>query len=206
MLCMEDRKKAFEVASDMGMNYYTSLAFHWLDNIPKPEGPAGVAGEDPRAHARSRSRSCRPRATSSIGDPDDCAKRHAQVGRTIGFDQLTFSPTTNTLAHRRGGRLDGAVRPRGASRSSTRTRCTRPPATGPKLPVCPRSSLPDRQPRAQQRSPTALLGSGATRRSVNSGACHRLLSARPTVRLPSVASCRRRSGGHCSARRAAATS
>ena len=39
MLCMEDRKKAFEVASNMGMNYYTSLAFHWLDNIPKPDGP-----------------------------------------------------------------------------------------------------------------------------------------------------------------------
>ena len=38
MLCMEDRKKAFEVAANMGMNYYTSLMYHWLDNIPKPDG------------------------------------------------------------------------------------------------------------------------------------------------------------------------
>ena len=38
MLCMEDRNKAFETAANMGMNYYTSLAFHWLDNIPKPKG------------------------------------------------------------------------------------------------------------------------------------------------------------------------
>ena len=53
MLCMEDRKKAFEVAANMGMNYYTSLAYHWLDNIPKPDGPARVARADPRAHARA---------------------------------------------------------------------------------------------------------------------------------------------------------
>ena len=52
MLCMEDRKKAFEVAANMGMNYYTSLMYHWLDNIPKPDGLPGVARAAPRAHAR----------------------------------------------------------------------------------------------------------------------------------------------------------
>ena len=36
MVCMEDREEAFEVAVNIGMNYYTSLQMHWLDNIPKP--------------------------------------------------------------------------------------------------------------------------------------------------------------------------
>jgi hypothetical protein len=31
-----------------------------------------------------------------VGDPDDCAKA-VQKWADVGFDQLTFSPTTNTL-------------------------------------------------------------------------------------------------------------
>ena len=34
MICMEDREQAFETAVSIGMNYYTSLQMHWLDNIP----------------------------------------------------------------------------------------------------------------------------------------------------------------------------
>ena len=52
MLCMEDRKKAFEVAANMGMNYYTSLMYHWLDNIPKPDGLPEWPERAPGAHAR----------------------------------------------------------------------------------------------------------------------------------------------------------
>src|SRR3546814_6152735 len=37
MICMEDRKKALEVEANMGMNYYSSLAFHWPDNIRSEE-------------------------------------------------------------------------------------------------------------------------------------------------------------------------
>ena len=96
MLCMEDRKKAFEVASTMGMNYYTSLAFHWLDNIPKPEGlpewPNKIPEPDPEGVEKLAAG-----GFVIIGDPDDCA-RGVQKWADEGFDQLTFSPTTNTLS------------------------------------------------------------------------------------------------------------
>ena len=95
MVCMEDRKKAFEVASSMGMNYYTSLAFHWLDNIPKPDG----LPEWPNKIPEPTPEQVEQMAAGGLiicGDPDDCA---AGVQKWVdeGFDQLTFSPTTNTL-------------------------------------------------------------------------------------------------------------
>lgn len=95
MLCMEDRKKAFEVAANMGMNYYTSLAFHWLDNIPKPDGfpewPNKIPEPTPEQVEQMSAG-----GFVVVGDPDDCAKG-VQRWRDEGFDQLTFSPTTNTL-------------------------------------------------------------------------------------------------------------
>ena len=95
MLCMEDRKKAFEVASNMGMNYYSTLAYHWLDNVPRPkhlpEWPAKIPEPTPeQVEQLSADGYC------VIGDPDDCA-RSVQAWADMGFDQLTFSPTTNTL-------------------------------------------------------------------------------------------------------------
>ena len=96
MLCMEDRKKAFEVASNMGMNYYTSLAFHWLDNIPKPDG----LPEWPNKIPEPTPEQVEQMAAGGfvvVGDPDDCAKG-VQKWADEGFDQLTFSPTTNTLS------------------------------------------------------------------------------------------------------------
>jgi len=95
MLCMEDRNQAFAVAAEMGMNYYTSLAFHWLDNIPKPKGlpewPSKIPEPTPEAVERLSAE-----GYAAIGDPDDCA-RAIQRWVDIGVDQMTFSPTTNTL-------------------------------------------------------------------------------------------------------------
>ncbi|MDQ6696567.1 MAG: LLM class flavin-dependent oxidoreductase [Actinomycetota bacterium] len=95
MLCMEDRNKAFEVASTMGMNYYTSLAFHWLDNIPKPKGlpewPEKMPEPTPEQVERLSAE-----GYIAVGDPDDCANAMRQW-QDIGADQMTFSPTTNTL-------------------------------------------------------------------------------------------------------------
>ncbi len=95
MLCMEDRNKAFEVASTMGMNYYTSLAFHWLDNIPKPKGlpewPAKIPEPTPEQVEKLSAE-----GYIAVGDPDDCANAMRQW-QDIGADQMTFSPTTNTL-------------------------------------------------------------------------------------------------------------
>ncbi|WCO66163.1 LLM class flavin-dependent oxidoreductase [Iamia majanohamensis] len=95
MLCMEDRAKAFEVASDMGMNYYSTLAYHWLDNVPRPshlpEWPAKIPEPTPEQVEQLSAE-----GYVAIGDPDDCA-RSVQRWVDLGFDQLTFSPTTNTL-------------------------------------------------------------------------------------------------------------
>jgi alkanesulfonate monooxygenase SsuD/methylene tetrahydromethanopterin reductase-like flavin-dependent oxidoreductase (luciferase family) len=95
MLCMEDRRKAFEVASNMGMNYYSSLAYHWLDNVPRPkhlpEWPNKIPEPTP-----DQVEHLSAEGYIAVGDPDDCA-RSVQRWVDMGFDQLTFSPTTNTL-------------------------------------------------------------------------------------------------------------
>jgi alkanesulfonate monooxygenase SsuD/methylene tetrahydromethanopterin reductase-like flavin-dependent oxidoreductase (luciferase family) len=95
MLCMEDRSKAFEVASTMGMNYYSSLAYHWLDNVPRPKHlppwPEKIPEPSPEAVEHLSAA-----GYIAVGDPDDCA-RSVQRWVDMGFDQLTFSPTTNTL-------------------------------------------------------------------------------------------------------------
>ncbi len=95
MVCMEDRNKAFEVAAGMQMNYYSSLAFHWLDNIPKPKGlpewPERLPEPTPEMVEQMADD-----GLAIVGDPDDCA-RGVQAWADCGFDQLTFSPTTNTL-------------------------------------------------------------------------------------------------------------
>jgi alkanesulfonate monooxygenase SsuD/methylene tetrahydromethanopterin reductase-like flavin-dependent oxidoreductase (luciferase family) len=96
MLCMEDRRKAFEVASAMGMNYYSTLAYHWLDNVPRPKTlppwPERIPEPTPEQVEELSAQ-----GYAVIGDPDDCA-RSVQAWVDQGFDQLTFSPTTNTLA------------------------------------------------------------------------------------------------------------
>jgi alkanesulfonate monooxygenase SsuD/methylene tetrahydromethanopterin reductase-like flavin-dependent oxidoreductase (luciferase family) len=95
MLCMEDRNKAFATAADMQMNYYTSLAYHWLDNIPKPNGLPEWPDRLPEPDAAMVEQIAEG-GFAIIGDPDDCA-RAIKRWEEIGVDQLTFSPTTNTL-------------------------------------------------------------------------------------------------------------
>ena len=127
MLCMEDRKKAFEVAANMGMNYYTTLAYHWLDNMPRADGPPRVAEQDPRADAgagreavggglrrRRRPRRLRPRRCSggstSVSTSSRSARRRTRCRPRSSSRRWSCS----------GGR---------SSRSSTRIPSTRPPAT-----------------------------------------------------------------------------
>jgi alkanesulfonate monooxygenase SsuD/methylene tetrahydromethanopterin reductase-like flavin-dependent oxidoreductase (luciferase family) len=79
----------------MGMNYYSSLAYHWLDNVPRPKHlppwPEKIPEPSPEAVERLSAE-----GYIAVGDPDDCA-RSVQRWVDMGFDQLTFSPTTNTL-------------------------------------------------------------------------------------------------------------
>ena len=95
MLCMEDRDEAFRVAADMGMNYYSTLAYHWLDNVPRPknfpEWPNKIPEPTPEQVEQLSAE-----GYAIIGDPDDCVKA-IKKWEEVGFDQLTFSPTTNTL-------------------------------------------------------------------------------------------------------------
>ncbi len=95
LLCMEDRNEAFETAANMGMNFYSSLMYHWLDNIPKPKGLPGWPELMPEPTAADVEKLAAG-GFAIIGDPDDCAKG-LRMWEEIGFDQLTFSPTTNTL-------------------------------------------------------------------------------------------------------------
>jgi alkanesulfonate monooxygenase SsuD/methylene tetrahydromethanopterin reductase-like flavin-dependent oxidoreductase (luciferase family) len=95
LVCMEDRNEAFRVAATMGMNYYTSLMHLWLDNIPTPDWfpkwPEILPEPTPEQIEQATKG-----GFAVVGDPDDCAKA-IQQWADIGVDQLTFSPTTNTL-------------------------------------------------------------------------------------------------------------
>jgi alkanesulfonate monooxygenase SsuD/methylene tetrahydromethanopterin reductase-like flavin-dependent oxidoreductase (luciferase family) len=95
VLCMEDREKAFETAVNMGMNYYSSLMMHWLDNIPRPDNMPKWPDLIPEPTVEQLKKSVEA-GQVVIGDPDDCAKA-IQKWVDIGADQLCFSPTTNNL-------------------------------------------------------------------------------------------------------------
>lgn len=95
MLCMDDREEAFATAVDMGMNYYTSLMMHWLDNIPKPDGMPEWPELVPEPTVDELKKGVE-KGLVAVGDPDDCV--HAiQQWVDIGVDQICFSPTTNNL-------------------------------------------------------------------------------------------------------------
>jgi alkanesulfonate monooxygenase SsuD/methylene tetrahydromethanopterin reductase-like flavin-dependent oxidoreductase (luciferase family) len=95
VLCMEDREQAFETAVDMGMNYYSSLMMHWLDNIPRPDGMPKWPDLIPEPTVDQLKKAVEA-GTAIVGDPDDCAAA-VQKWVEIGADQLCFSPTTNNL-------------------------------------------------------------------------------------------------------------
>jgi alkanesulfonate monooxygenase SsuD/methylene tetrahydromethanopterin reductase-like flavin-dependent oxidoreductase (luciferase family) len=96
MVCMEDRERAFEVAVSSGMNYYTSLQMHWLDNIPKPPGFPEWPDLIPEPTVEQMKKAAEI-GMVLVGDPDDCAKA-IRRWEDIGADQLCFSPTTNTMS------------------------------------------------------------------------------------------------------------
>ena len=98
-LCMEDRNQAFDLASRIHLNYYQSLVFHWLDNIPRPkhlpEWPARLPEPTPEQVEEFANQ-----GMFCIGDPDDCA-RTIQKYEDIGADQLVFSPLSTTMGYER---------------------------------------------------------------------------------------------------------
>ena len=126
MLCMEDRRKAFEVASNMGMNYYSTLAYHWLDNVPRPKTlPSGPRrSPSPRP---SRSSSSRPRATSRSATPTTAPVR-CSAGSTWASTSSPSAPPPTPCPPRWWSARWSCSGAR-SSRSSTPTPSTRRPAT-----------------------------------------------------------------------------
>jgi len=88
MVCLEDRKRAREVALTMGSGYHTSLVFRYLDTFPRP---AGVP-EWPQLIPEPTPAQLDERIASGqriVGDPDECA-RAVQQYVDIGCDQIIF--------------------------------------------------------------------------------------------------------------------
>ncbi len=95
MVCMENREDAFEAAVASGMNYYTSLQMHWLDNIPKPPNYPVWPDRIPEPTVDQLKKAAEI-GMVVVGDPDDCGKA-IRRWEDIGADQLCFSPTTNNM-------------------------------------------------------------------------------------------------------------
>jgi alkanesulfonate monooxygenase SsuD/methylene tetrahydromethanopterin reductase-like flavin-dependent oxidoreductase (luciferase family) len=94
LLCMEDGRRARELATRMGSGYHTSLVFRYLDTFPRPAGvpewPALIP-EPTLAQLEERI------ATGNrlVGDPEDCA-RGVQQYADVGCDQLIFGILAST--------------------------------------------------------------------------------------------------------------
>jgi alkanesulfonate monooxygenase SsuD/methylene tetrahydromethanopterin reductase-like flavin-dependent oxidoreductase (luciferase family) len=94
MLCMEDGRKARDVATRMGSGYHTSLVFRYLDTFPRPAGvpewPALIP-EPTLAQLDERI------ATGNrlVGTPEECA-RGVQMYADVGCDQLIFGVLAST--------------------------------------------------------------------------------------------------------------
>ncbi|MBI3782292.1 MAG: LLM class flavin-dependent oxidoreductase [Deltaproteobacteria bacterium] len=94
LICMEDRKKARQVALNMGSGYHTSLVFRYLDTFPRP---AGVP-EWPKLIPEPTPEQLEERIASGqriVGDPDECAKAVQQYA-DVGCDQIIFGILAST--------------------------------------------------------------------------------------------------------------
>jgi alkanesulfonate monooxygenase SsuD/methylene tetrahydromethanopterin reductase-like flavin-dependent oxidoreductase (luciferase family) len=94
MVCLEDGKRARQIALDMGSGYHTSLVFRYLDTFPRP---AGVP-EWPKLIPEPTPEQLEERIRSGnriVGNPDECAEV-VQKYADIGCDQLIFGILAST--------------------------------------------------------------------------------------------------------------
>ena len=90
IICEETRDEAVELATRIGISYYASLVYKWLDTFPKPETVPDwpeLIPEPTEEYIRDRI----DRGTIMIGDPDDCA-RGVQTYLDLGVDQIVTGP------------------------------------------------------------------------------------------------------------------
>ena len=95
LLCREDRGEAFELATRVGMAYYQSLVFRWLDTFARPQGIPQWPELLPELTVEQVEEAVK-NGTLCVGDPDDCA-RVVQQYADLGADQICFSPLTTTM-------------------------------------------------------------------------------------------------------------
>jgi alkanesulfonate monooxygenase SsuD/methylene tetrahydromethanopterin reductase-like flavin-dependent oxidoreductase (luciferase family) len=95
MVCLEDSKRARQVALTMGSGYHTSLVFRYLDTFPRPAGvpawPQLIPDPTP-AQLDERIAS----GQRIVGNPDECAKAVQQYA-DVGCDQIIFGILASTI-------------------------------------------------------------------------------------------------------------
>jgi alkanesulfonate monooxygenase SsuD/methylene tetrahydromethanopterin reductase-like flavin-dependent oxidoreductase (luciferase family) len=95
MVCLEDGKRAREIASHMGSGRHTTLVYKYLDTFPKPDAiptwPEVMPDFTPELLDLMISM-----GIFAIGDPDECAKC-VQSYADVGADQMVFGMLSSTM-------------------------------------------------------------------------------------------------------------
>ena len=95
MLCLEDGRRAREIASDITMGYQNTLVFRYLDTFPKPPGIPDWPEVLPEPTPETLDIGI-DRGLVAIGTPDECIKA-CHTYEDIGADQLTFGMLSTTM-------------------------------------------------------------------------------------------------------------
>ena len=94
LVCMDDRKKARDVALKMGTGYHTSLMFRYLDTFPRPASVPAWPALIPEATPEQLEERIRS-GQRIVGDPEECA-RSVQQYADVGCDQIIFGLLAST--------------------------------------------------------------------------------------------------------------
>jgi alkanesulfonate monooxygenase SsuD/methylene tetrahydromethanopterin reductase-like flavin-dependent oxidoreductase (luciferase family) len=95
MLCLEDGRRAREIASEITMGYQNSLVFRYLDTFPKPPGIPEWPALMPEPTVETLDIGI-DRGLVAIGTPEECI-RACHTYEDIGADQLTFGMLSTTM-------------------------------------------------------------------------------------------------------------
>jgi alkanesulfonate monooxygenase SsuD/methylene tetrahydromethanopterin reductase-like flavin-dependent oxidoreductase (luciferase family) len=95
MLCLEDGRRAREIASQITMGYQNTLVFRYLDTFPKPPGIPDGPDLLPEPTVETLDIGIE-RGLVAIGTPDECI-RACHTYEDIGADQLTFGMLSTTM-------------------------------------------------------------------------------------------------------------
>jgi alkanesulfonate monooxygenase SsuD/methylene tetrahydromethanopterin reductase-like flavin-dependent oxidoreductase (luciferase family) len=94
LLCLDDKKRARQLACNMGTGYHSSLVFRYLDTFPRPAGVPEWPGLIPEPTAQQLEERIAS-GNRCVGDPDDCA-RVVQQYADVGCDQIIFGVLAST--------------------------------------------------------------------------------------------------------------